>query len=589
MIIKYQQRGNVDEAIQHALKCLEIEKSALGEHSLQCVGSYLTLGDLYSQSRDNTTALKYYDTGLLILNDLKIENSILNFNLLMERMYVHLSNNDIQTAFSEMKRIEKISEYHRTEEDDEYPAALVDLLYARINVQKQDYERASIQAVNAFNSLLSQYTTDNEDKFYSIIECLSTLIMISQYDLAISIIQDFLNKNILSLWHKGYILSCLADCTGDIRTYEESIEILSESKYIDMYNSPKCMLGNVYEQKGDVLKAIDVYKQVCDYYSKEDPESPTYRKALMSLGDVYEGLGNYDKACEYYRQILNILESQKHKPDYFLTFMRWLPIYINNSVYKGDFLDFENSYSQGSIIGEELKNLILKVRISDFLDNGIGLPTIANVMLSFYHMLLSYGMMSPWISWYQIEKQLHELTYDYLMPICSDSETITHQAKAVLAHAKYLLGKYDESIALINEVISACKRFDYPYENYLHDLAYYQYDSGDKAGAYKNFEIGYDFNKNTILSGYRWMTTEERDNLTRTHRGNLDNMPHYAAITPEDSRYAELGYNALLFTKGLLLNSSIELSRLLQEEGDNSTLNLLNQWRKRNQEYQVAM
>lgn len=129
---------------------------------------------------------------------------------------------------------------------------------------------------------------------------------------------------------------------------------------------------------------------------------------------------------------------------------------------------------------------------------------------------------------------------------------------------------------------------DFPYDNYLHDLAYYQYDSGDKTGAYENFRIGYDFIKSQIISGYRWMTIDEREKITRTYRNNLEIMTHYAALTPEDSRYAELGYDALLFTKGLLLNSTIELTRILQENGDFNTLKLLNQWRRKNQEYLKA-
>ena len=84
------------------------------------------------------------------------------------------------------------------------------------------------------------------------------------------------------------------------------------------------------------------------------------------------------------------------------------------------------------------------------------------------------------------------------------------------------------------------------------------------------------------------MTLEERDAYTRTHRGNIDNIPHYAALTPSDSRYAALAYNALLFSKGLLLNSTIELSRLLQEAGDKETLSMLDRWRSANQKYRRA-
>lgn len=587
MVAHCQQNGNIEEAIQHATRCLQLETAELGENSIHCVGSYLELGNLYSQLGDNNYAMQNYNNGLSILKKLGIDSSIFNFHLLVGKVYVHLSNNDIKTAFSEMETLENISKHERVENGDDYPTALIDLLYARINLQNQDYEHTTTHATKAFNSLLNQYNPDDDEKFSSLTDCITTLFMIYRYDVANQLLHLALNKNYFNNGHRGILLSYLAESTGDIDTYQESINLLNGSKYIDMLNSTKCLMSNVYEQKGEDLRAIEIYSEVCEYYKQKDPESPTYRKALMSLGDIYERLGNYPKSYECYKQILYLLKENKKSPDFMLTFMRWISIYAKYSISTGSF-DENNVFLEGYEIGTELKNIFANVRISDFLNEGIGITTIANIMIDFFQVLLQHAVMAPNISWYDIEKQLSQITYDYLIPLCSENEMITCRAKASLAHTKYLLGKFKESINLLNEVISSCKRFNFPYENYLHDLAYYQYDSGDKTGAYENFKIGYEFNKNIILSGYRWMTIEERNNLTRTHRGNLDNIPHYAAITPEDSRYAELGYNALLFTKGLLLNSSIELFHLLQEDGDEDTLNILKQWRKKNQEYLVA-
>ena len=588
LVTQCRQKGNINEAIEHATKCLYLEKSILGENSLHCVGSYLTLGELYSQLGDNSNALQNYNCGLSLLNNVGIDNCILKFHLIKGKVYVYLLNNDIQTALSEVKNLEKISEHERIENGDEYPAALVNLLYARIHMQNQDYVHATTNATDAFKSLLNLYKLDDEEKFSSIIDCITTLCMFSQYDIAESLLHEAIDKVSSNAGHKGVLLSYLAECTGDFNTYQESLSLLSESKYVDMFNSTKCLMAKIYEQKGEDLQAISVYEQVCDYYAQNAPESSTYRTALMSLGDVYEKSGDYKKAYNYYKQILDLLKNDKKSPDFILTFMRWATIYAKYSIYSGRF-DENNGFLEGYQMGTELKDIFANIRIGDFLNEGIGINTIVNIALDFYQIFMQGAVMNPFILWHDIEKQLSLIIYDYLIPQNQENDIVTIRAKAALAHTKYLLGKYEESIDLMNEAILSCKRFDYSYENYLHDLAYYQYDSGDKSGAYDNFKIGYDFNKKNILSGFRWMTVEERGILTRTHRGNLDNMPHYAAITPEDSRYAELGYNALLFTKGLLLNSSIELSCLLQEEGDNSALKLLNQWRKKNQGYQIAM
>ncbi len=583
---KLQKQGNIQDAIQHTEKCLQLEQSNLGELSLHCVGSYLNIANLYYQIGDNNNALTNYNRGLSVLNKLNIDKSIFNFHLLQGRVYVHLLNNDIQSAFNDTKSLKSISDYEKIENKNEYPAALVDLLYARIGVQNQDYEHAATHAVSAFKSLLTQYEPTDEEKFMSLSDCVITLGMLSKYDELIPLLQEAIEKMSDNRGHKGIFLSYLADCKGDISIYQESLDCLSGSTYVDMYHYTKCLMANRLTENGDILTAVNIYRQVCDYYVTENPESSIYRNALMSLGDIYDNTGDYSQSNNCYKQILDLLKDDKNSPDYALTFMKWVPIYAKYSITSGAFYE-TNGYQEGYELGQELKNLFANLKVSNFLDNGIGIATIANVMITFFQSFLQHAMMNTAVSWYDIEKLLSQLTYEYLIPLCTDDDITTHRAKSVLAHTKYLLGKYDDAIKLMNEVISSCKKLDLPYEHYLHDLAYYQYDSGDKSGAYENFKIGYDFNKNKILSGYRWMTIDERDKLTRAFRGNLDNIPHYVAITPEDARYAELGYDALLFTKGLLLNSTIELSRLLQEEGNNAALNLLNKWRKMNQEYQT--
>ena len=585
LAIRLQQEGKIEEAIQHAINCLQLEKAELGEFSLHCAGSYLTIGNLYAQIGDNNNALAHYSNGLAILSLLDIDKSIFNFHLLMGRVYAYLSGNDIQSALTDMKSLESISDYEKNENNDAYPAALVDLLYARVGLQNHDYERATKHAESAFQSLLAQYSPTDEEKFISLTDCVTTLIMLSRYEVLIPLLQEAIEHTKDNRGHKGVLLSFLAECNGDISTCQESLGYLSGSTYADMYHSTKCMLANLYKANGEILKAIEMYKQVCDYYVIENSQSSVYRNALMSLGEIYGDMGDYAASNDYYKQILNLLANDKKSPSYVLTFMRWFPIYAKYSATCGRFNE-NNGYLEGYELGQELEDVLLNVRISDFLNEGIGMPTIANVMMEFFQVFFQNARMTYNTFWYDMERVLSQLTYDYLVPLCTDNAATTHRAKAALAHAKYLLGKYDDAIKLMGEVITSCKSLNFPYENYLHDLAYYQYDSGDKNGAFENFKVGYDLNKNRILSGYRWMTIDERNKLTRAFRGNLDNMSHYAAITPEDTRYAELGYDALLFTKGLLLNSTIELSRLLQEEGNKAASNLLNKWRKMAQEYQ---
>ena len=93
--------------------------------------------------------------------------------------------------------------------------------------------------------------------------------------------------------------------------------------------------------------------------------------------------------------------------------------------------------------------------------------TIANVMIEFFHVFFQNARMTYNTFWYDMERVLSQLTYDYLVPLCTDNDATTHRAKAALAHAKYLLGKYDDAIKLMGEVITSCKSLNFPYETLM--------------------------------------------------------------------------------------------------------------------------
>lgn len=583
-------KGNLKEALHHALKCIELEEKILGKESLHYIGSCMTLYNIYSQLHDDSNALKFCEMGLENLQSLGIRNNFYNFQFLQGRLYSHLNQGSVDLATNDLSELERICNSRDFANGNKYPYALTKMLSARIELQgKANYEGAGQHATEAFNMMVDLYQPENEELFSSMYDCISILSMSGKYYDAINIISlalDRLEQSNLKSGHKGILLSCIGEFSNDPETsldfLERSAKLLKNSEYIDMYNSNKCMIASLKCNTGDYTTAINLYNEVCNYYEHNDTTQGTYRNALMNLGDIYNQTGDFIKAAEYYKIILDLLSYDKSNIDYILTFIKWIPICANASASE----NYIDGYEKGVNISQELKEIFPNIKISDLIDNGIGLGTLAEIFHPFYNFLLSNATINFAISWKDIENQLNQMVYENLMPIYSIKNQTTLRYIAALAHTKYILGDYSNAISLMNQIIDTSKEMGWECGNYIHDLAYYQYDSGDTLNAFYNFESGYNFLKEQIISNYRWMNLEERTKYTNAHRGNIDNIPHYAAITPLDRRYACLSYNSLLFSKGLLLNSTIELTRLLQEEGDDNTLNLLTEWRQTNQQLQ---
>lgn len=585
--------GNYEDALSHALKCLEIEDKTLGKGSIHCIGSCLTIADIYRQMQNYAEAIKWCDEGLERLSNGEHENNPYSFDLLCGRVYNNLAQDLPALAYPDLLKLKRISEDEEAKNGNKIPSAIVKSLESRIKIQsREDFAQAVNLSTEAFYLLLDSYTPEDEEVFPLISECLTQLEMLNQWDLIVELIHKMLDESEkinMKTEHRGLLLSWAGDCFSDSKTalqyHEQAAPLLWECQVLDHYFSNQCMIANDYIALNRIPEAIDVLNKVCEHYETGDQSQGTYRRALLDLGDLFLDMGRIEEAGKRYEKILSLLESSKSSPDYILTFFKWMTICAKS----WNQTDKSEQFSNGYEIGRELRNVLNSVKIHNFIDYGIGIPVIAKAIFPFYQVLLSNATLASGIPWAAIENDLRGFIYEELIPVCTLKDPLACKALSLLGHINYLLGNNTEAISLSNQAVEISIEAGWEHANYLHDLAYYQYDSGDVLNAYPNFRIGYDFQKNDIINHFRWMTLDERTAYSNSKRGNLDNLPHYAAITPNDSRYAELGYDALLFTKGLLLNSTIELSRLLHEEGDEEALSLFSKWSEANHQLNMAI
>ena len=115
---------------------------------------------------------------------------------------------------------------------------------------------------------------------------------------------------------------------------------------------------------------------------------------------------------------------------------------------------------------------------------------------------------------------------------------------------------------------------DYYYACSLSTLTWYYYDAADSRMLDHFANLYTYYASQNIKSAFASLTSEERTTYWQKYRSNFEERAHlFALILPSDSLSAN-GYNATLFSKGLLLNSDIEFLKLLQECGDNQALAL---------------
>lgn len=587
---------NDSAALAHALKCKELEEKTLGRLSIHYAGSMLGLNQIYRHMRDLSTAIKYCDEGIALLDSMGIKNGALVFSLLYDRVLSYMNQNMTAMTFGDILRLKEIARHEAEQNDDKYPQASVNFLEGLIELQNgtysrhdgnPSYQKAVHLAQEAMTMLAETYKPDRDEVMSTMFDCIVLLDMLGQDELivrSLTEIRQVLESKNASDDHKGKVLSWLGDYVSDreeaLKCFEQADRLLKEDSNSELYYSNKCSIAREYALKGEVRQAVEIYDTVCDQYRKGIVPQRTYLMVLKDLGDLYNSMGHVIEASDKFKEVLGLLEHDKTSPDYVMTFIRWIPIFINSLPY---YQNHEEAYNVGFDVGQEFRDIMSSVSIQDLINQGVGIPQLASVMLPFYQALVSEATIIPGIQWLDIEQGLRDFLYNHLIPVTSTRNYTVCSAMTILGHINYTLGNYDEAINLSKQAIDIAKEAGWAYDNFVHDLAYYQFESGDTRNAFDNFRTGYEFQKEKILRNYRWMTLDERTAFTNAKRGNLDNIPHYAALAPDDDRYAALGYDALLFTKGLLLNSTIELNRLLQEEGDKESLALLNKWRELNQ------
>ena len=146
-----------------------------------------------------------------------------------------------------------------------------------------------------------------------------------------------------------------------------------------------------------------------------------------------------------------------------------------------------------------------------------------------------------------------------------------------LASYNSSLGNYTEAIRLGNEVLNIREKVygkEHPaYANSLVNLASYHFLCKDVKST-SNFTIqASEVVSSLIKMTFAELTSNQRQQFWGIYKLWYEDVHQFSYVLPSDTLTLN-GYNGILFSKGLLLNSEIEFSNLIQESGDSEALTM---------------
>lgn len=366
------------------------------------------------------------------------------------------------------------------------------------------------------------------------------------------------NRAMLS---KAKRLEALAEKNNDNGNYAEAIRL--ETVAAETY---KNVLGNEHTKYADALRrlaqchyaygnyteGIDFCTMAAEIYKNaQGEECLGYVKAISNLAGCYFYVGNYNEAFRLESKAIEIIKKKwgdKHL------------YYALSMSHFGCMNDAAGNYN------EAIEQLSIAIEIYKkvwFI--GEKHPLYASALMELGMVYSATGNYDEAIRLGTIgteifRKKLGEQHPQYAHAL---DDIACHNAKS---------GNYAEAIRLgilgtnLRKDILGKKNPDYAES--LRHLASFYLSAKEYSEAEVFFSKGYECTNSFILKNFSSMTNRERSDFWHTLSGFYSAELPYAAYKHSDSAFNTLAYNGQVFSKGLLLNTELEIQKLIEKSGD---------------------
>lgn len=577
--------GDYDAALEYVLKGAELEKQYLGENSLWYGNSLSMVSLCYSYLDDNQKA------EVVLLESLRI----IGLNLGTESELYIRSQLELATMFQRDQTPEKITQAI-TILNDIYPVSkrngwdcsddIADLL-SLCYFYKRDYFNVSTWLGYTIADSKELNGQVSEQHQYFVYNAMDLYKMFGKEDSAIRLGKEFVGdcENVgMKDSIAGTIALKVCQIYEQIHQPHDALEWARKaSQFFVQYGKDNegyiCSLSEMstcYTHMGEhseALKCIDICLK--HYEDSHQCKNISYIACLNNASIIYNTLGNYGTAAKLALKSIEYSEKVYGKDhlQYFMNLMRGMEVI---TMYYGNRPDkLEIFYS---LLVEQASRM--QKRLMDWAKVSLEVSPVEYgfAVYNFYHNLVTYSNQD--IDWSIPLAEVDRLM-EYLLALLGSKHPLVLNFMDLRALIYSKSGKFNLA-ANIKHSVNALSEEIYGEVSAgsLGQEGIYMLKSGHVAEGVSLCKLAFDGYRKEILKNFKWLTAEERANYWNRYCMNVQEYVPIAFYVDEKEVMPALAYNSLLLSKGLLLNSEIELQKILQEKGDNEQLvALLEKWR----------
>ena len=351
--------------------------------------------------------------------------------------------------------------------------------------------------------------------------------------------------------------ACLSDYASAVGFSIEGLEAYSTSFGEDsIYAGHLNDLSYYYASLGNYREAIAVVENAIEISKENNGSVDGYIEMLNSMAAFYSAAGSVWKAVEIGEKVADTILTNYGKNDSYANSLNNLALYYANAG------DYEKSI-------ELCETSVGLLRSESNLYYAVSVSTLSS--------LYAYvGRYSDAIKMSDISSKIYIALYGKRHPF---------YAKSINMEASYyaLSGDYSTAKRLMEEVLgiyeSLFGKSDIYYASALQEYSNYCIMSSDFSEAGKTAMGAASITNGIVLDRFNNLTSIERRDFWNGCRGWYEEiLPFVAYKVRSDSLMCSM-YDGALLSKGILLNSEMEMRDLLLESGDTAVVSLYEQMR----------
>lgn len=597
--------SNFDEAVRLQLELTNIKKKIGGTDNLEYEGSLARLAFYNYKLRKYSEAIKLGTEAMEILKRIH-ETQSLDYALSLSYLANYYSDfgNDYKAI---PLGIEALELYKRLQGSNHhnYVQALKNLAY--YNSKIGNYKEAIKYRTKIILLLKDVTGTENLDYAKTLTDLAYNFTKVGNYTEALRLGMESLKiiKKIVGKDNIDYAnsISQLADLNSVLGNYTEAIRL--EDEAMDLFikilgpEHPRvatslCNLSIYYSYLGNYAEAIRLQKEAIDNFKKNlGTNNENYVISMNNLADCYYDIGNYSEAIK-----LGVEAMELHKKVFGIEH----PLFANSIANLSKYYSSVGNYTEAIRLGLEAREIYKKTLGKEHINYATSLNNLVSAYFELrnYSEALKLGIEATEI----FKKILGKDHNDYVISISNLASVycdlgnyneairlgieateirkkilgIEHPRYAISLHnlANYysFAGNFNEAIKLENyakEILE--KNIGTEHPNYilsLKSLAIYYSNIGNYIESFNYLQQCLSISKLIVLRDLTELSSHTRGIMWKENYASSYNIlfPYIVSKYQAKQSISELYDKTCLFAKGILLNTDVEMRKLILESDD---------------------